>query len=78
MKKCTMKELRLSRKKSRIETAKYVDISLSYLDMIEAGTRIPSDTIKRKFAELYNCSPVQIFLSCETTQSSLKEKETVN
>lgn len=71
MKNCTMKELRLSKKKSRIETARQVKISLSYLDMIEAGTRQPSDTIKRRFAEFYNCSPLQIFLSCETTQSCI-------
>jgi transcriptional regulator with XRE-family HTH domain len=67
-----MKELRLLKKKSRMETAQKVNISLSYLDMIEAGTRQPSDTIKRRFAEFYNCSPLQIFLSCETTQSCTK------
>lgn len=69
MKNCTMKELRLSKNKSRMETAQEVNISLSYLDMIEAGTRQPSDTIKRRFAKFYKCSPLQIFLSCETTQS---------
>lgn len=67
-----MRELRISKKKSRTETAKNVGISLSYLDMIEAGTRKPSDTVKKKFAEYYKCTPVQIFLSCETTESSLK------
>ena len=72
MKNCTMKELRLLKKKSRMENAQKVNISLSYLDMIEAGTRQPSDTIKRRFAEFYNCSPLQIFLSCETTQSCMK------
>lgn len=72
----TMKELRLSRGKSRKNTAKYVNISLSYLDMIEAGTRRPSDTVKKKFATYYSCSPATIFLACDTTESSLKAKTT--
>lgn len=70
MEKCTMKELRIKKKKTRKETADGVKISLQYLDMIEAGSRQPSDTIKRRFAEFYKCSALQIFLSCETTQSS--------
>lgn len=73
MKNVSMKELRINKNKSRIETAKKVGISLSYLDMIEAGTRRPSDKIKLRFAEAYNCSPVQIFLPCETTQSCFKK-----
>lgn len=74
MKKCTMKELRLLKNKNRKETACGVGISLQYLDMIEAGSRKPSDTIKKRFAEFYKCSTLQIFLSCETTQSCSKTR----
>lgn len=75
MKNISMKELRIKKKKSRTWTAKKVGITLSYLDMIEAGTRRPSDKVKFRFAEAYGCSAVQIFLSCDTTQSCIKNLE---
>lgn len=64
----SIKKLRESRLLTQKEAAKLLDITKEYLSMIECGKRNPSDTLKEKFAKLYNVSISDIFLSIKETK----------
>lgn len=46
---------------SRGDVAKIVGVSVSAISMYENGTRIPRDSTKVKFSELYHMSVQEIF-----------------
>ena len=69
MKVKNIKEIRIKRKLTQDEASKKLGITKEYLSMIERGIRNPSDTLKYKFAELYNVSVTYIFLALKETNS---------
>lgn len=55
------KLIKLRGKRSREEVGNAVGVSVSAISMYENGERIPRDSIKVKFADLYNCTVQDIF-----------------
>lgn len=54
-------ELRESKKITRIQAAKDLEISKSTLQMYENGKRVPKDEIKLKIADYYDSNVQDIF-----------------
>ena len=50
------------------EVAKQLDTTITYISMIENGSRNPSDKMKEKMAKLYGCSIADIFLAINSTK----------
>ena len=63
-----LQELRREKKLTQEQAAKILEITKEYLSMLENGDRNPSDNLKRKMANLYNCSIADIFLSINSTK----------
>lgn len=56
------------------EVAKQLDTTITYISMIENGSRNPSDKMKEKMAKLYGCSIADIFLAIKLTKCLENEK----
>lgn len=69
-KELTFKELRLKRKLTQEQLAEKSGFSKDYISMIERGKRNPSDKAKAIFADIFQVSIVQIFLSIQRTIST--------
>ena len=75
MKEYTIKELRLKNKLTQEQVAENTGVCKDYISLIERGERNPSDKLKKKLANLYNVSIVQIFLATQRTISTTKKEE---
>lgn len=62
-KKIGKKLKKLRGKKSRKEIAEAIGVSVSAISMYELGERIPKDTVKSKYAKLFEKSVEDIFFS---------------
>ncbi len=60
----TLKELRENKSLTQEQAAKILDVTKEYLSMLERGKRNPSDKMKERMCDLYNCKIEQIFLAC--------------
>lgn len=74
MKQVTLKELRLKNKLTQKEVANEVQKTITYISLLEAGKRNPSDKLKEKLAKLYNVSINEIFLAIKLTKCKIKMK----
>ena len=68
----TLKDLRLNRNLSLDFVSEKLNITKTYLCLLESGKRNPSDKLKVKFAELYNVSQATIFLACQLTKCKME------
>lgn len=68
MKNFTLKELRKRKKLNINQVAEKLNISKTYVHLLENGQRNPSDKLKIKMAELYGVSATTIFLASHTTK----------
>ena len=59
----TLSELRIKKKKSRLEMARDIGVSKSAIAMYERGERIPKDSIKVKIAAYFQKSVESIFFT---------------
>lgn len=69
----TFKDLRLKRKLTQEQVAEKSGFSKDYISMIERGKRNPSDKAKAIFADIFQVSVVQIFLSIQRTISTINK-----
>ena len=60
-----LQELREDRQLTQEQAAKILDVTKDYLSMLERGKRNPSDKVKEKMANLYNCGIEDIFFACK-------------
>ena len=70
----SLRELRKNRSLTQEQAAKILDITKEYLSMMERGERNPSDRIKEKLANLYDCGIEQIFFACKEARM-LRERK---
>lgn len=70
----TLKDLRNNKNLKQEEVAKILDISNTYLSLLETGKRNPSDKLKEKMARLYNCNITDIFLAISLTKRKTSTK----
>lgn len=70
----TLKQLREKQNFTQEQVSKILDITITYLSMLENGLRNPSDKLKRKMSKLYKCSIADIFSAINLTKRK-KEKE---
>lgn len=68
MKTLTLKELREKKNITTKEASKKLEISQTYLYLLENGQRNPSDKLKNKMSKLYNVSVTTIFLASQVTK----------
>ena len=64
----TLKELRENKSLTQEQAAKILDVTKEYLSMLERGKRNPSDKMKERMCDLYNCKIEQIFSACRGTR----------
>lgn len=64
----TLKTLREDNGLTQKQVAKKLDTTITYISLIENGSRNPSDKMKEKMAKLYGCSIVDIFLAIRLTK----------
>ena len=73
MKEYTFKDLRIKNKLTQKKLAQKSGLSKDYISMIERGKRNPSDKAKAIFADIFQVSVVQIFLSIQRTISTINK-----
>lgn len=64
----TLKKLRENKRMTQKEVSNEIGVTKEYIGMLENGKRNPSDSMKKKLAELYECNVTDIFLACEETK----------
>ena len=64
----TLKDLRENKSLTQEQAAKILDVTKEYLSMLERGKRNPSDKMKERMCDLYNCKIEQIFSACRGTR----------
>ena len=64
----TLKTLREDNGLTQKQVAKKLDTTITYISLIENGSRNPSDKMKEKMAKLYGCSITDIFLAIKLTK----------
>ncbi len=64
----TLKELRENKSLTQEQAAKILDVTKEYLSMLEREKRNPSDKMKERMCNLYNCKIEQIFSACRGTR----------
>ncbi len=64
----TLKQLRENKKMTQEQASKELNITKEYLSMLERAERNPSDKMKEKMANLYECKIIDIFLACKETK----------
>ena len=64
----TLRELRENKSLTQEQAAKILDVTKEYLSMLERGKRNPSDKMKERMCDLYNCKIEQIFSACRGTR----------
>lgn len=69
MKRVTLQELRIKNGYTQNEVAKKTDTTTTYISLLENGHKNPSDKMKEKLANLYNCKIEDIFLAIKLTNS---------
>ncbi len=72
MKNLNIKQLRKKAGYTQKQVAEQTKTSINYISMLENGQRNPSDKMKSKLAELYNCQITDIFLALQTTKCNMK------
>lgn len=63
----SLKDLRIMRNLEPKDVADRVGVTESYIYMLEQGVRNPSDKMKLRLAIVYDVSPSDIFLLCQST-----------
>lgn len=63
-----LKDLRKKKKLTQAQASKILEITSQYLSLIETGDRNPSDRVKDRMCNLYNCSINDIFLAIKSTK----------
>lgn len=61
MKKNNLKEYRLKKGLTQYDAAKMLDITVTYVSLLERGERNPSFALLKKLAELYGTTIDQLF-----------------
>ena len=64
----TLKTLREDNGLTQKQVAKKLDTTITYISLIENGSRNPSDKMKEKMTKLYGCSITDIFLAIKLTK----------
>ena len=75
MKDKSLKDLREDKKLTQEQSSKVLLITKEYLSMLENGFRNPSDTLKEKMAELYECDISDIYLAISSTKRLKKRRK---
>ena len=70
-----LKDLRIKAKLTQEQAALLSGLSIKFISEMENNRRNPSDKSKRKLAKAYNVTPVDIFLACQRTNRSRKNKK---
>lgn len=68
MKNLTLKELRERKQINPKQVAEKLNISITYLYLLENGRRNPSDKLKIRMAKVYGVSATAIFLASQATK----------
>ena len=72
MKNETLREMRIKNKLTQNQVAKGTHTTITYISLLENGHKNPSDKMKEKLANPYNCKVEDIYLAIKLTNSKME------